>query len=115
MSCAWNNYCIAIKHKTEAIDIMRRIGQELLETCNMPSIPMLADMLNETAMYFYMDGLVIERDNYITMQCQELKNNGDDWIFYLAQNIRDKNTFEWLKQRYELKGEPLLIPDKEAL
>jgi len=100
LSCAWNNYCIAINQKINATKIMAGMGQELIKKeKDNPELYMLGDMLIETALYFYLDGMVFERDNMITLIEEDMERNGDIWIYYLAQTLRDKRVFKWLKRR----------------
>lgn len=99
MSNAWNQYCVAVKHRLKATEMMFGIAQELSKTCKSPESVMLVDMLRETSLYYHMDGMIVERDNYITLIGDDMEANGDEWIYYLAGNLRDKNVFYWLKQR----------------
>jgi hypothetical protein len=102
VSCAWNNYCIAVKQKATAIQMMHSIGLTMLKTCKSPEVMMLNDMLRETSLYMHLDMLIFERDNYITLIGEDMERNGDDWIVYMAESIRDKHVFPWLKKRCKL-------------
>lgn len=100
MSCAWNNYCIAVKNKMEATKVMKYMGDSLLKSNpEDPVLIMLNEMLGDTSTYYFMDGLIFERDNYITLIEDDMERNGDVWIYYLAGTIRDKATFDWLKSK----------------
>lgn len=99
MSCAWNNYCIAVRNKLDAIKAMRELSVKFEQNPESPVLVMLADMLKETSLYYYLDGLVFERDNYITLIGEDLERNGDCWIFYMAQSIRDNYVFDFLKEK----------------
>jgi hypothetical protein len=110
MSCAWNNYCIAVKHKIEATKLLAAIGNDFkVNDKSNPVLQMLGEMCKETALYFYMDGMIFERDNYITMIEDDMEANGDSWIYYMAGTLQDKTLFEWLRVYmripFELKEE----------
>lgn len=110
MSCAWNNYCIAVKNKIEAIRLLMGIGEDFRENDESnPVLTMLAEICKETALYYYMDGMIFERDNYITQIEDDMERNGDAWIYYMAGTLQDKHLFEWLRVYnripYELKEE----------
>lgn len=107
MSCAWNNYCIAVKNKIEATKVMKYMGDCLLKSNpEDPVLIMLNEMLGDTSTYYFMDGLIFERDNYITLIEDDMERNGDVWIYYLAGTVRDKATFYWLKNGGTFKGIP---------
>lgn len=109
MSCAWNNYCIAVHRKIQATILMKEAAQflRLILPLYKEELLMLNWMLEETSVYYYMDGLIFERDNYITLSEDEMERNGDSWIYYLSQTIRDENVFYWLKKRGAFDNIPM--------
>jgi hypothetical protein len=96
MSCAWNNYFIAVNNHIQACKAVGELGCEFAEKKD-PVIKMMGEILRETGLYYWLNGMIIERDNYITLIGDDMEKNGDQWIYFMAETIRDKNMFEWLR------------------
>lgn len=97
MSCAWNQYCVMVHESYKANELILGIGKELIKKSETPAERIAGERLVHTSLYCHLDMLVFERDNYITLIGDDMERNGDSWIIYMAQTLRDKNLFEWIR------------------